>query len=68
MGDHLYGSSIHDGIYVQQFHYDGVHIVGPEFYEDKLMTIGKNWDKEENEKLHNTFHNEEGDLKYRVTE
>ena len=28
MGDHLYGSSIRDGIHETQFHYDGVHIVG----------------------------------------
>ena len=46
MVDHLYVSSIHDGIYVPQFHYDGVQKVGPEFYEDMFITIGKNWDEE----------------------
>ena len=40
-GDNLDGSSIHDVINVPQFHYDGVHKVGPEFDEDMLMNIGK---------------------------
>ena len=39
MGDHLYGSSINDGIDVPQFHYDGVYILRPDFDEDMLMTI-----------------------------
>ena len=63
---HLYGSSIHDGIYVPQFHYYGVYTVGPELDEDNLMTIGKNWDEEDNDELHDAFQNEEGDLKARV--
>ena len=41
MGDHLYGSSIHDGIDVPIFHYDGVHTVGTDFDVDTLMNIGK---------------------------
>ena len=31
MGEHLYGSFIHVGIDVPQFHYDRVHTVGPKF-------------------------------------
>ena len=46
MGDHLDGSSIHDGIYVQQFHYDGVHTVGHGFDENMLVTKVNNWDGE----------------------
>ena len=57
MGYHLYGSSIHDGIYVPQFHYYGVYTVGPELDEDNLMTIGKNWDEEDNDEFRNTFQN-----------
>ena len=68
MGDNLYGSSIHDGIDVPKFHYDGVHTVGPDFYEDVLMTIGKNWDEEEYDEFHNKFQNEERALKGRVKE
>ena len=49
MDDHLYVSSIHNGIYVSHFHYDGVHTVGPEFDEDMLMTMCKNEDEEEND-------------------
>ena len=44
-GDNLDGSSIHDVINVPQFHYDGVHTAGPQFDEDILITIGKNWDE-----------------------
>ena len=40
MGDHVYGSSLHDGIDEPQFHY-GFHTVGPKFDDDILMTIGK---------------------------
>ena len=68
MGDHLDSSFIYDGIYLPQFHYDGVHTVGPEFDEDMLITIGKKWDDEENGELHNKFQNEEGDLKVQVTD
>ena len=32
------------------------------------MTTGKNWYEEENDEFHNTFKNEEGDLKVQVTE
>ena len=42
MGDHLDAYSIHDGSDIPQFHYDGVHKVGPDFDEDMLMAIGKN--------------------------
>ena len=49
MGDHLDGCSIHYGIEVPQFHFDGIHTFMPEFYEYMLMTIGKNWDKEDND-------------------
>ena len=45
MGYHLYGYSIHDGIDVPQFNYDGFHIVGPEFDGDILINIGKKWDE-----------------------
>ena len=68
MCDHTYGSSIHQEIYVPQFHYYGIHTLGPEFDEDLLMTIGKKWDEEENNEFHNTFYNQEGFLKGRVTE
>ena len=57
IGDHLDGSSIHYGIDVPQFHYDGVHIVGPDFNDYRLMTIGKNWDEEDNDIFHNDFQN-----------
>ena len=56
MGDHLYGSSINDGIYATQFHYDGVHTVWTDFDEDVLITMGKNWDEEDNDSFHNIFH------------
>ena len=59
----LYGSSVHDGIYVPQFHYDGVHTVGPEFDVDILMAIGKNFDEEENDQFQNTFKDEEWGMK-----
>ena len=42
MGAHLDGSSIHDQIDVPEIHYDGFHTVGPRFFEDMLMNIGKN--------------------------
>ena len=48
MDDYLDVSSIYDAIDAPQFHYDGVHIFGTEFYKDMLITMGKNWDKEEN--------------------
>ena len=41
MGDHLYGSSVHDIIDVAQFNYDGVHTLGTECYDDMLMNISK---------------------------
>ena len=41
MGEHLDGSSIHDGIDITQFHYYGLHTVGPDFVEDVFMTIVK---------------------------
>ena len=43
MGDHLDWSSIHYGIDVPQFHYDGAQNFGTEFDEDMFMTIVKNW-------------------------
>ena len=55
MGEHLDGSSIHDGIDVTQFHYYRLHTVGPDFVEDVFMTIVKKWDQEENYKFHNNF-------------
>ena len=66
MGDYLDGSSIHDVIDVQHFHYDGFHRVNPEFNEDMLMTISKILDEEENNESQNTFQNEEGTLKGQV--
>ena len=42
MGDHLYFSSIHGGIDVPQLKTDGLHTFGHEFYEDIMLTIGKN--------------------------
>ena len=68
MGDNLYGSYIHNIIDVPQFNYDGFHTVGLEFNEDMLIDIVKNWHEEENYEFNNKFHNEEGDLKGRVTE
>ena len=49
MGDHLYGSSIHYGINVPQFHYAGFHKVGTEFDEDMLIAVSKKWYKEDND-------------------
>ena len=66
MGYHLDGSSIHYGIDVPHFYYDGVHTVGDEFDYYLFMNIGKNWDEEYNGEFHNTFHNEEGALRLRV--
>ena len=34
-----------DGIGVSKFHFNGFHTVRPEFDEDILMTIGKNWNE-----------------------
>ena len=68
MGDHLDRTSIHDVIDITTFHYHGVSTVGPEFDEYTLMTIGKNWDREDNDKSHNNFQNKEGTLKSWVTE
>ena len=45
MGEHLDGSSIHYGIDVPHFHYDGVHKFQPEFDECMLTAIDKNWDE-----------------------
>ena len=41
MGDHLNGSPVHYLIDAPKFHYDGVHAVGPKFYEDMFINIGK---------------------------
>ena len=68
MGDHLYGSSIRDGVDVPQFNYYGVSIVGHYFDEYILMYIGKNWCEKDNYELRNTFQNGEGDLKGGVTD
>ena len=66
MDDHLDDSSIHDGIYVPKFHYEEVYKVGPEFDEDMLTTIVKEWNEGDNDELYNTFKNKEGALKGRV--
>ena len=58
MGAHLDGSSIHDGIYVPQFQYDGVHTSGTDFDEDMFINIVKNWDEEDNYEFHDKFHKE----------
>ena len=42
MGYHIYGSYIYYEINLPQFHYYGVHKVGPDFDWDMLTTIGKN--------------------------
>ena len=57
-GDNLNGSYIHDRIDVPQHQYYGVHTVGPEFDDDMFMTIGKNWDEEDNDELCNNIKNE----------
>ena len=41
MGNHLYDSSVYDGIYLPHFHFDGVHTAVPDFDENMLMTIDK---------------------------
>ena len=56
------------GIDLPQFHYYGVQKIGTEFYQDMLMTIGKEWDEEDNYEFHNTLHSEEGGLKVWVIE
>ena len=58
MGDHLNGSPVHYLIDAPKFHYDGVHAVGPKFYEDMFINIGKKRDDEENYEFHNSFHND----------
>ena len=68
MGDHLDGSSIHYGINLPQFHHYGVQKNGPEFDDDMLMNIGKNWYEEDIDKSQNTFQNKEGALNVRVTD